>query len=426
MTKHGAELLARVVAAVGDDWWRVRAVAEVAAARGEPLWLVGGAVRDLLLDRPVEDVDLMVEGDAVALAAAVRSVHGGTVIPHGTFGTAKWTPGGGGAALDIAAARSERYPVPGGLPVVASADVRKDLMRRDFTINAMAIRLTGDAAGTLLDPMGGGQDLEAGLLRVLHPDSFADDPTRAFRAARFAGRFGFRLAERTAAWLEAAVTGGALAALGLERLGAELDRLLRETAVLASLRAVAEWGLASGWHPPLFRSEAIEMRRLERARRTCAEAAVWAPDLQIDCTALRWMVLVARVDPAVRARSVCMVPGGRAAQRRFRSGLDEAVSAGRALDGARRGVAGHVFRELDPTTQLAVFVCAERDDPTLLRWWLEEGRHVTLGIDGRQLIDAGVPGGPLVGRGLRAAWSAAWEGADAEGQRAAAMAAVGA
>jgi len=147
---------------------------------GDPVYLVGGAVRDLLLGRGRADIDLVVEGDAAVLASELEA----DVISHERFGTAKVRLDG--HDVDIATARSEAYPHPGALPVVEPATLAEDLRRRDFTINAMAIPLRGEPR--LIDPHGGQADLAAKLLRVLHPRSFEDDPTRAIRAARSPSR----------------------------------------------------------------------------------------------------------------------------------------------------------------------------------------------------------------------------------------------
>ena len=158
---------------------------------GDPVYLVGGAVRDLLLGRGRADIDLVVEGDAATLAERL----GAEATSHERFGTAKVKLNG--HEVDIAGARSEIYPRPGALPVVEpGADLAADLRRRDFTINAMAIPLRGEPR--LIDPHGGEADLATRRLRVLHDGSFADDPTRALRAARYATRFGFELESHTA------------------------------------------------------------------------------------------------------------------------------------------------------------------------------------------------------------------------------------
>ncbi len=152
----------------------------------DPVYLVGGAVRDLLLGRGRADIDLVVEGDAAALAARL----GADVVSHERFGTAKVKLDG--HEVDIAGARSESYPHPGALPVVEpAAELEADLLRRDFTINAMAIPLARRAAPDRPARWRGRPG--ARQLRVLHTGSFVDDPTRALRAARYAARFGFEL-----------------------------------------------------------------------------------------------------------------------------------------------------------------------------------------------------------------------------------------
>src|SRR5512134_2481200 len=153
------------------------------AAGNEPAYLVGGAVRDLLLGRTRTDLDLAVDGDVGAIARAL----GEDVTTHERFGTA--TVRVGDLVVDLARSRAESYERPGALPAVTSAPIAEDLARRDFTINAMAVPLTGKAE--LIDPYGGLEDLRVGVLRVLHERSFVDDPTRALRAARYAARFHF-------------------------------------------------------------------------------------------------------------------------------------------------------------------------------------------------------------------------------------------
>src|SRR4051794_24490551 len=159
-----------------------------------PAYLVGGAVRDLLLYRPGFDVDLVVVGDAEAYANALAERLGGRVVTHGRFGTAV-VHYGTGQHLDVATARTETYPEPGALPEVApAATIEDDLGRRDFTINAMAVGLPDRE---LVDPFSGRSHLTDRLVRVLHEGSFVDDPTRIFRAAQYEGRLGFRMDPKT-------------------------------------------------------------------------------------------------------------------------------------------------------------------------------------------------------------------------------------
>ncbi|HEU5104330.1 MAG TPA: hypothetical protein VFU11_00660, partial [Solirubrobacterales bacterium] len=216
-------------AALRDAYPELEVVRERAE---EPVYLVGGAVRDLLLGRPRADVDLVVVGDVAALAERL----GGADAEHERFGTVKVEVDG--HEIDIATARTETYPEPGALPVVAPAgDIEADLGRRDFTINAIAIPL-GDEP-LLIDPHGGEGDLGRGLLRVLHPRSFEDDPTRAIRAARYAARFGFKLEPETEELLRAAD----LTTVSADRRRAELERLAAEASAPRGFELLGEWGL---------------------------------------------------------------------------------------------------------------------------------------------------------------------------------------
>ena len=211
--------------ALGERFRLAEAVGDLGAELGMAVHLVGGPVRDAMMGRPVRDLDLVVEGDAVKLARALAAARGGRVYAHEDFGTAHYVDPDG-EEVDLASARVEYYERPAALPRVLNAELRRDLYRRDFTINAMAIALGPSELGRLLDPYGGLRDLHQRVLRVLHGLSFHDDPTRAFRAARFAARFDFRLAPQTATLLGAARRAGVLDALGIERLGAELDRMV--------------------------------------------------------------------------------------------------------------------------------------------------------------------------------------------------------
>ena len=182
----------------------IQRIAQVAIKHNAPAYLVGGFVRDLILRRPNEDVDIVIEGDALALARAVATQLKARPLLHQRFKTAHLELAGG-LHLDLATARREIYPFPGSLPVITPGLIREDLFRRDFTINAMALRVLNQSQGELVDPYGGYQDLQQGILRVLHPQSFRDDPTRIIRGIRFEQRFNFRFDPRTRRLLKAAL-----------------------------------------------------------------------------------------------------------------------------------------------------------------------------------------------------------------------------
>jgi tRNA nucleotidyltransferase (CCA-adding enzyme) len=190
---------------------------------------------------PPRDLDVAVEGDAVRLAGRLAAALGGRVRQHEAFLTATVTlPDGRG--VDVVTARRERYRRPGALPGVEPAGLADDLARRDFSVNALAVRLDGSAWGQVLDPTGGLADLARRRIRVLHPLSFVEDPTRIFRAARFAERLGFRLEASTRRLLGAAAVLPAYEALSGERLMAELEAILREPAPAAVLARLGRAG----------------------------------------------------------------------------------------------------------------------------------------------------------------------------------------
>ncbi len=325
----------------------LRSVREAAT---EPVFLVGGAVRDLLLGRGRADIDIVVEGDAAALAARL----GGDVVSHERFATAKVSLDG--HEVDIATARTESYPHPGSLPVVApAAGVEADLARRDFTINAMAVPL--GAGPDLIDPHGGQADLAAGLLRVLHPGSFVDDPTRALRAARYATRFGFGLEPETEALLREADLG----TVSADRRDAELLRLAGEGEAARAFSLLAGWGL-------------VNLR--EGGARLVA-------DLDRLLESPRWGEFAPR-DRALLAAALGP-PGGEEA---LAEASPQRPSEAVALASGR-----------DPVE----LVLARAMGADWLDRYLDEWRDVALEIDGEALIAAGVPQGPAIGRGLEEA-----------------------
>ncbi len=230
----------------------IQQASQTAAQMGSSLYVVGGFVRDLLLGTPTLDLDLVVEGNAIALARRLRKKVGGRVKSHARFGTAKLIldeqvlPI---SYLDFVTARTEFYEHPTALPQVERSSIKQDLHRRDFTINTLAICLDPDRYGELLDFYGGEQDLKRGLIRVLHSLSFVEDPTRMLRAARLEQRLGFHLEERTEELI-----GNALDLLDRttgERIRHELHLILEEAAPEEALCRLDELGVLAQIHPGL-------------------------------------------------------------------------------------------------------------------------------------------------------------------------------
>jgi tRNA nucleotidyltransferase (CCA-adding enzyme) len=387
----------------------------VAALEAEPgVWAVGGAVRDLMLDRRPHEVDLVVEGDAVAVARRAAERLGGEVLAHERFGTA--TVRAAGACADLATARRERYPRPGALPdVELGAPLEADLARRDFSVNAIAVEL---ASGRVAAWEGALADLGAGRLRVLHDRSFADDPTRLLRLARYAARLGFDPEPRTARLAAEAVRDGAPATVTGPRLGAELRLLVREPQP-AALLALAEHGLGEGVLAPGF---AVDAGLVARTQARCPpDARAELAALASACLGIEAGALAARLDAL----------GWPAAERDL---VATTVSSARPLAAALAepgrdapSAVWALLRRVPPeAVALAAAVAGDGVAAGRAERWLAELRHLRLEIDGDDLVAAGVRG-PPVGAALDAALAAALDGRapDRDAQLAAALAAVG-
>ncbi|OAT86553.1 CBS domain-containing protein [Desulfotomaculum copahuensis] len=210
-----------------EMWGIIRRAGELAAVLGFQLYGAGGVVRDIILGVKNLDVDLVVEGDGIALAGALAGEYNARVRAHHNFGTAEVIfPAG--FKIDVATARVEFYEYPAALPRVESSSLRQDLYRRDFTFNAMAVALNDDRFGDLIDYFGGQEDLQYGLVRVLYNLSFIEDPTRILRAVRFEQRYHFNLESQTGRLLREAVRREVLARVSRERLWDELMHIMNE------------------------------------------------------------------------------------------------------------------------------------------------------------------------------------------------------
>ncbi|MEX2503097.1 MAG: CBS domain-containing protein [Trueperaceae bacterium] len=243
--------------------------------QGSSLYLVGGTVRDALLGGPLADLDLAIEGaDVHELADALARDLSGRASGHAAFGTATVALPGG-LAVDLAGTREERYAGPGALPDVVPSDLRRDLARRDFTVNALALRWT-PGPPQLLDPFAGLADLEARLLRVLHPLSFAEDATRIVRGVRLAARLGFTFEDATERQARSALDDGHVARVSPERLRHELDLALRETWPSRALALLDDLGVLERAYGLAHPAEVLrELDRLADAGREVSSDAYY-------------------------------------------------------------------------------------------------------------------------------------------------------
>lgn len=366
-------------------------VLRAASATAAPAYLVGGAVRDLLLGRTPRELDVAVDGDPDPLIAAL----GGEAERHARFGTA--VVRGDGWCVDIARCRSETYARPGALPDVEPADITTDLRRRDATINAIAVAL---ADGSRIAAGHAEDDLRRGLLRVLHEASFTDDPTRLWRLARYRARLGFALEPHTAELARAAVADGALGTVSGVRIGNELRLALREADAAAALRSAADLGLAP-WLEP-------DPTRIEAARALAGDGA--RDDL---------VTLAAALAPGADAALLDTLGFAAADRDIVMRALD--VRRGRHRPaGPRASQIAAAYRPL-PAEAVALAPPQDRDGA---HRWLDELRHVALEIDGDDLLAAGIPRGPEIGTRLRATLDRVLDGevgADRADQLAAAL-----
>ena len=356
-----------------------------------PLFLVGGGIRDLLREEPLTDLDAAVEGDAIRLASEAAARTGARFKPHRRFGVATLELGGG--RIDLATARTEVYSRPGALPKVSPGSIIDDLSRRDFTVNAMALALTGENAGTLLDPLGGEKDLEAGLIRALHLNSFVDDPTRLLRAARYEVRLELSLEKDTESWLGEAVKGGALDSVSGDRVRNELGLAFHEPDPLKTLNRFKELGILAAIHPSLGWALTPALSQKERGLRDGISRGVQgaAPLLCL----------------AVMAYGVSYNDGTAIIQR-LRMPSRWAKTVMDTVD-----VATHSAQDLTavPPQDLAVWldarspysieaVCMLTPNPDVaftLRRYLKSWRNVKPALTGKDLAALGAEEGPLVG-----------------------------
>jgi tRNA nucleotidyltransferase (CCA-adding enzyme) len=405
---------------------------ELADGRGD-VELVGGAVRDLLLGGTPRELDVVVADDAATfaneLAHRLNALAGQSSRErffqsnsHERFRTALvWWDG---SRIDVATRRSERYPQPGALPAVLEGTPEEDLQRRDFTVNAVALPLGGAHRGELRAVPDALEDLSAGRLRVLHDNSFIDDPTRLFRLARYRARLGFTIEEHTADLAATAVSSRALDAVSRARIGAELRLALSEADVLAALASIEELGLLRALSGQLGFDEVGAGTALgllsEAGEGTRPDLLLIAMTLlppgyhfrhRLDKEA-RWQMTGLLDDLEFSAPD---------RDRVMRAVFDrQAITEG--LFAAKTPADIYEVAALAPPEAVALaglgFGPDERDNEVLVaaRRWLTELRHIRLRITGEDLLAVGVPQGPEIGHRLNAALMRKLDGELADGR----------
>src|SRR5574342_57036 len=386
--------------------WLLRTAGKLAEAQGRTLYAVGGFVRDLLLVRAptrVPDLDLVVEGDGIAFGRRLAEETGGHLVVHAAFGTASLeggaTPDGTRIGrVDIASARRERYGMPGALPDVSPASIDEDLGRRDFSVNAMSVALTPSTWCHLLDPFGGQRDLAARRLRVLHPLSFVEDPTRIFRGARYAARLGLKPDAGFRRALALAWRVGEFPALSGQRLRAELDLVMSEPDPWGVLVMLLDWGALRIWDPG-FRVVRLSRGRLHAARRL----ASWArgAGVAVDVAMLALVALLLDQPRATAARCLrrLAVPAAEAARFDAATARSLARRLGAQVS-RRRSQTAETLRPEPEGALLGAWLYGGRRARGRIEWFLGQGRCVRPLSSGDDVVAAGVPRGPQVGQAL--------------------------
>jgi tRNA nucleotidyltransferase (CCA-adding enzyme) len=372
---------------------RLREIADVVAARdgGAPgVFVVGGTVRDILLgEERGDDIDLAVEGDAIAFAYELARALGGHATPHPKFSTAV-VSGLGDQHIDIVATRRESYNAPGALPTVEHAELAHDLHRRDFTINAMAASLGLEDLGAVFDPYDGRSDLANGIVRVLHDASFVDDPTRILRGVTYEARFGFRFDEHTETLARSCIASGHVGDLASSRLRDELVDLLEDPNAADGIRRLGELGVDTAIHPHL--------RGDDEAAVLFARAVALRDELDIDAPS--W-----RLGLAVLARNMSADEEHDWLDRLKirRRDVDRIVAAVTVapliverLRSKRLDPAG-IVAIADPYAPDAPLLALAFEDRPELRDYFSRLRDVSLEIGGADLIAMGLSESPRIG-----------------------------
>jgi len=379
-------------------------VSDCATECGYGAYAVGGFVRDLLMRRGNYDLDVVIEGDGIDFAKKYAAKYGGRVKPHRAFSTAIIALGPH-RKMDVATARTEYYAEPASLPIVRTGSIRNDMYRRDFTVNALAIRLNGDEKNRLLDYFGGQQDLKDGVIRVLHNLSFVEDPTRIFRAIRFEGRFNMSVAPQTEKLMRLAIENRLVEKVSGSRLLGELLQVFNEEQPSAAFARIEKRGLWGFVHPAVRFDEAAQELCLG------AEEAIAWRKLTGDARTFRpWMVYLLCLSTPLSERHAAemmerlgLMKGPVARFVNAKRQVSEAAARLVAGPPATRWEAFETLRELEDEGLVAV-MAALRDVELkkIIVNYMTNIRHVAPSISGSDLLAEGMERGPVMGKVLNA------------------------
>jgi tRNA nucleotidyltransferase (CCA-adding enzyme) len=374
----------------------LEAAGRLADEMGTSAFVVGGIVRDLLRGVGTFDLDLVVEGDGIAFARAFARDTGRQVTAHDRFGTATVILEEG-LKVDIATARKESYVQPAALPMVVPASIQDDLLRRDFTINALAIRINTQRFGEIVDVCAGHGDIAAARIRVLHGRSFLDDPTRIFRAIRFEQRLGFRMDRPTLVLLHDAIATGVVRHLSGHRLSEELKRMLSERHPRRAIARMGALGVLHAIHPRLAWSP-----KLEGVLKGVASAVAWhersLPKQKLEVWLLYMMALLDGLPPKSVTDILRRLALPRHEAEAIRTGHAHATAVLRRLakrpapkpSATYRALAGFV----EETVMFLLASAKSESVRRLIRAYATAYRHVKPSLTGAGLKSLGLKPGP--------------------------------
>jgi tRNA nucleotidyltransferase (CCA-adding enzyme) len=372
----------------------LRQIGALAQGKKCNAYAVGGCVRDLILKRRIVDLDVVVEGDAMALARQFSAAGNGKLTVYPQFGTATVFLSNN-RAIDFSSSRKERYPYPGALPVVSPGGIRDDLFRRDFTVNAMAMSITPDRFGVLVDDYKGFKDLKGRLVRVLHDQSFCDDPTRILRAVRFEQRFGFRLEPKTARLLKEAVRKKAEDTVKPPRYFEEFKKNIKEDCAADNLKRLSALG-ALRFLGFSFKVDGKNVRLFKDISVNALWGQKHLPDWPRDnIWLLHWMAMMCGLSPSAAAQIMERFNISKADRNKVISSLScRDVSAKLAVRRLTPAETFELLRSLSIEEILLLRACVKnasarrRLEQYLLKW-----RFLKLQINGEDLKAAGlIPG----------------------------------
>ena len=371
------------------------------------VYVIGGWVRDFILGLPNLDLDFAVVGDALHLATTLAKQFGGVVHPFKDFGGAHWIVSDT-LTVDFTGTRREEYETLGALPTVEPTHIDRDLQRRDFSINAMAIAIHRNKLGLLLDPMHGLLNLEQGVLRTLHGLSFLQDPTRIFRASRYCTRFNMHLDSPTLLQLQQATSIIQIGKmLSHSRIGIELEKIFTENHPERCWNQLCQWGVWTHWQPNWSTLDLFSKSTLPY----CFQSEDWQQSW--------WMQLRLTLSDAQSVDWASMIsirPNGLKLWTQLPNQLESMRNSLQLIDLEaqhwKRQV-GDALKKSTPTHWLLLESTYPNCLPCL-EWWIEIGCHNSRHTTGADILQMGVPEGPQISQLLSIAQHIAWEGGTAE------------